>query len=175
MSEWFTEWRLDSAELNRIARRWGIFNPVKVERRTRRYDRRTGLYTVRRNRAGRHVNWANPDGSRYHRIQLTNDPDLEYMLRTLAHELDHARQSEALGVFTFGWLYSGFRPARLGFRGKPKCGVQQDGFEHHAELAEDRWQELLPAVRIRDRIVDNGRRRFRPVRLSDLPYQTKND
>lgn len=139
--------RIIRADVERIAREsWGVYWPVHVERRIRRYDRRTGFYTVRAGRDGFHCP-QRTDGAWWHRIQLTNAP-LEYMLQTLAHELEHARQCETVGPVTMAWLYGhyGAFAKRLGFRGRPNVR-SGEAYERGAEAAEERWAELLPCIR----------------------------
>lgn len=147
------EVRIDWRKVQDIARRhWGVHWPIKGRRRTRRIDPRTGLATVRKNRAGRHAVRGNREEGYVHDIQLTNDWRLDEMLKTLAHELEHARQCESLGVDTMSMMYSNFGPAhaRLGHTRRRDAVRHEEGFEMHARLAEDRWELLLPATRRRE-------------------------
>ena len=140
------EFRFDHAELNRIARQhWGIRHPVVVRRRTRRWDRRTGLPSVRRDQGGR-VAWR-PE-LREHHVLLVNVPCVETMLRTLAHELAHCGQAERMGPDIFVGLHD---ERRFPGRRQRWCLYLTDeaGWESLARKDEGRWQELLPAVRLR--------------------------
>lgn len=150
------EFRFNHAEVNRLAReRWGVAWPIRLERRTRKIDRRTGFFTVAGGRDGRHTAFStNRGGVRksWHEIQIVNHPSLQYMLATLAHELEHSRQNEALGISTMSLLYSGFKPARerLGWRSWGPRHRDHAGLEAAAIRAEDRWAELLPCVTQRE-------------------------
>jgi len=148
------ELRIDWRAVNAIAREhWGVRWPIDGHRRARRIDPRTGLASVRQGRAGRHT-VTGPHGGPYrHDIQLTSLPselpgaDAE-MLMTLAHELEHARQSETLGVNVMSLLYSNFGPAckRLGFKRRRGALRHHEALEATATAAEDRWELLLPAT-----------------------------
>jgi hypothetical protein len=135
-------WTFDHAEVNRIAREaFGVTHPVKLRRRTRRYDRRTGLYSVKRDQGGR-CGW--DPGTREHEVLLVNVPCVESMLRTLAHELEHAAQRDRMGARHF----TGLERKRRGrfwnlYRADP------EGWERLARAAEERWRELMPAVKVR--------------------------
>jgi hypothetical protein len=112
-------WRLDHAMLDYLAHEcWGIRWPVYVVRRP--YRRWHGWHTVVATRGG----WA-------HSIRFTGRGGVECALRTLAHELEHAAQAERLGVSAFRHCYL----------------TDSAGFERIAATAEERWRELLPAVK----------------------------
>lgn len=143
-----TAFRFNHAELNRIAREaWGLRWPVNMKRRKRRYDHTTGLWSL--SGAGWHCShWRPTTGERWHEIRVESVDDTEFMLRTLAHELEHARMNEVLGIQTHSYLYNGFGPSRrrLGWRRGP-VPRQEESFERRAIAAEDRWRELLGCVR----------------------------
>lgn len=140
--------RFDHAELNRLAHeRWGLRWPVNFKRRKRRYDPKTGLWSL----AGGGwccSHWRPETGERWHEIRVQSVPDVRFMLSTLAHELEHARMAEVMGIQTFSYLYSGFGPSarRLGWRRGPVMR-QEEAFEAAARRAEARWEELLPCIR----------------------------
>jgi hypothetical protein len=140
------EFSFDHAELNRLARdRWGIRHPVIVRRRTRRWV--DGRPSVRRDQGGR-VAWR-PE-LREHHVLLVNVPCVETMLRTLAHELAHCGQAERMGPSIFTGLSD---DRRFPGRRQRWCLYLTDeaGFEKLAREDEERWEELLPAVRLKRR------------------------
>lgn len=140
-----TAFRFNHAELNRIAREeLGIEWPIRLIRRTRRYDARTGLYSVRRDTHG----WTVWQADRTHEVMLVNRP-LGLMLRTLAHELRHCWQSEQF-ISPRRWsdTYAAERSRELAYlraAGLPRPAYI-GAFEEDARDAEDRWEELLPCV-----------------------------
>ena len=138
-------WRFDHAELNRIARdAWGVKAPVRLRRRSRRWDRRTGRPTVRRD-AGGWASWRPELGE--HHVLVVNTSCIESMLRTLAHELEHCAQAERMGPA----LFTGVDPSRRFPSGRywTLYRADQEGWERLAQAAEERWRELLPAVKVR--------------------------
>lgn len=128
-------WRFDREAMDLLAReRWQLSWPVRIVRK--RYRTWAGWHTV-------HTTWGEycrtryPNGSktvevtRWHTIAVDGSHGIEVALRTLAHELEHAAQAERLGVQTFQRIYLD----------------NEAGFEYHAAKAENRWRELLPAVK----------------------------
>lgn len=121
-----TSWRLNHREATIIAiRDWGLRWPVVIERR--RWKAWHGWHVTE---PAAYLD----DGSVLyyrHRIRFNGNGTVEYALRTLAHELTHAAQAERLGVSAFRHCYL----------------TDSAGFERIAAESEERWRELLPAVK----------------------------
>lgn len=121
-------WRFDHTEVRQLAReRWGLRWPVALERRS---------YTCYR-QACHWVGRSDPDDhtTSVHHVRLYADPRVEELLRCLAHELEHGAQSERMGTRIFGgWGDNLYR-------------FNPEGWEAGAHRAEERWRELLPAIR----------------------------
>lgn len=113
-------WRLDHRKAGAIAAQaWGLRWPVRFQRR--RWKRWAGWHFTAMN------TWRGPT----HIVRFDGTHGMECALRTIAHELEHAAQNERIGVSAFRHCYLTDGP----------------GFERLAGKAENRWRELLPAVK----------------------------
>lgn len=126
------DFRFDHGEIAAAARDWGIRAPVAVKRRRKHFDRRTGLYSMKRDALG----WTKWNGrDERHEIRLDSGMVAQQMLETLAHELVHCAQREHYGddhVFTHAYK------------------IDPEHFENEADrIAEDRWRELWPCLRFK--------------------------
>jgi hypothetical protein len=138
-------WELDAHRAARIgAARWGLRWPVHVNERLIEDEISQAAYTEGES-AGAHAAYQQVGDEWWHEIFVKQTGCIREMLATLAHELEHARQCEALGPRTYSWLYSGFKPEQLDFKGGP-ARLAREGIELTARAAEDRWDELTEAL-----------------------------
>lgn len=85
---------------------------------------------------------------REHRIAIGPEDPVEEQLKTLRHELEHARQAEELGALEWESAYNWELDVINGEVGLDDGSYLRNPFEIEANKAMNReWRELLPCVK----------------------------
>ena len=130
-------YRLNHSAIRELAREWGIAEPLRVRRVKRRWDPRTGFYSMRADLDGDHTFWALGERAE-HRIRLDGGNTPQRVAYVLAHELGHAR------IASRYWREQGPGSYAAAARAERHIPYEDRPMEHEADAwARDHADEVL--------------------------------